>query len=77
MRQANQAPKSKISYIPKETPPLKVDIIMPEENHTNNFYSDCMKYFDSLRKQGKQDFAFEDEFFYTMPAISEKMLIEK
>ncbi len=50
---------------------------MSEENQPNNFYADCMKYFDSLRKQGKQDFAFEDEFFYTMPALSEKMIIEK
>ncbi|HKU33626.1 MAG TPA: hypothetical protein VJR22_07255 [Candidatus Nitrosotalea sp.] len=50
---------------------------MPQENQPTNFYADCMKYFDSLRKQGKHDFAFEDEFFYTMPAISEKMISEK
>ena len=50
---------------------------MSQENQSGNFYADCMKYFDSLRKQGKQDFAFEDEFFYTMPAISQKMIIEK
>ncbi|HJU13418.1 MAG TPA: hypothetical protein VJ792_03075 [Candidatus Nitrosotalea sp.] len=50
---------------------------MPEENKTGDFYTNCMKYFDSLRRQGKQDFAFEDEFFYTMPALSEKMAIEK
>ena len=43
----------------------------------NQFYADCMKYFESLRRQGKQDFAFEDEFFYTMPAISEKMVSEQ
>jgi len=42
-------------------------------NQPNEFYADCMKYFESLRNQGKQDFAFEDEFFYTMPAISEKI----
>ncbi len=50
---------------------------MSEEKQSNDFYADCMKYFDSLRKQGKQDFAFEDEFFYTMPALSEKIIIEK
>lgn len=50
---------------------------MSQENQPANFYADCMKYFDSLRKQGKHDFAFEDEFFYTMPAISEKMISEK
>lgn len=50
---------------------------MQAEEQPNKFYADCMKYFDALRKQGRQDFAFEDEFFYTMPAISEKMIIEK
>jgi hypothetical protein len=44
---------------------------------SNQFYADCMKYFESLRKQGKQDFAFEDEFYYTMPAISEKLVNEQ
>ena len=48
---------------------------MSEESHKSDFYADCMRYFDSLRKQGKQDFAFEDEFFYTMPALSEKMMV--
>jgi hypothetical protein len=46
---------------------------MSQENQSSTFYANCMKYFESLRKQGKQDFAFEDEFFYTMPAISEKL----
>jgi len=41
---------------------------------SNQFYAECMKYFEALRRQGKQDFAFEDEFFYTMPAISEKLV---
>ena len=49
---------------------------MVEENHTSDFYANFMRYFDSLRKQGRQDFAFEDEFFYTMPALSEKLAIE-
>lgn len=47
------------------------------EIKTNSFYENCMQYFDALRKDGKQDFAFEDEFFYTMPAISEKIVSEK
>jgi len=46
------------------------------EARSNEFYTNCMRYFDALRKQEKQDFAFEDEFFYTMPAISEKLLTE-
>ncbi len=44
---------------------------------SSDFYTNCMKYFEALRKQGKQDFAFEDEFFYTMPAISEKIVSEQ
>ncbi len=67
---------SKISYTLKETSFLKIPC-MPQENQPNSFYVECMKYFESLRKQGKQDFAFEDEFFYTMPAISEKLSTEK
>lgn len=34
------------------------------------FYSNCTVYFDALRKKGKNDDEFEDEFFFTMPAIS-------
>jgi hypothetical protein len=48
----------------------------PNEARSNEFYTNCMRYFEALRKHGKQDFAFEDEFFYTMPAISEKLLTE-
>ena len=44
---------------------------------SNEFYTDCMKYFEALRKSGKQDFGFEDEFFYTMPAMSEKIISEQ
>jgi len=34
------------------------------------FYSKCTAYFEALRKKGRNDDAFEDEFFFTMPAIS-------
>jgi hypothetical protein len=34
------------------------------------FYANCTEYFTALRKQGKNDDGFEDEFFYTMPVIS-------
>ncbi len=33
------------------------------------FYKDCMEYFDALRRQGKNDDGFEDEYYYTMPAM--------
>jgi len=36
------------------------------------FYNNCNSYFSYLRKEGKMDYEFEDEFFYTMPAISAK-----
>ncbi len=39
-----------------------------ESNYT--FHSDCRVYLDALQKQGKQDDGFEDEFYYTLPAIS-------
>ena len=51
--------------------------------HTNNqsesseFYTNCMRYFEALRKTGKQAYGFEDEFFYTMPAMSEKIVSEQ
>jgi hypothetical protein len=34
------------------------------------FYATCSEYFAALRKAGKNDYAFEDEYFYTMPVIS-------
>ena len=40
------------------------------ESKNEKFYSECTKYFQSLRKKGQNDDAFEDEFFFTMPAIS-------
>ena len=43
----------------------------------NEFYINCMQYFEALRKTGKQDVGFEDEFFYTMPAMSEKIVSEQ
>jgi hypothetical protein len=66
---------SKNSYISKETCLLKIRAM--SQSQSNEFYENCMRYFESLRNRGKQDFAFEDEFFYTMPAISEKLVSEK
>lgn len=34
------------------------------------FYSVCNEYFTALRKKGKNDYTFEDEYYYTMPTIS-------
>ena len=34
------------------------------------FYVNCLTYFDALRKSGKSDDVFEDEYFFTLPAVS-------
>ncbi len=34
------------------------------------FYTYCAVYFESLLKSNKIDQGFEDEFFFTMPSIS-------
>lgn len=39
-----------------------------ETNH--DFYHDCLEYFESLRSSGSADNEFEDEYYFTMPAIS-------
>ncbi|MCV0430323.1 MAG: hypothetical protein K5781_01890 [Nitrosopumilus sp.] len=44
---------------------------MKESNEKNNeFYNNCTKYFEFLRKRGITDYDFEDEYYFTMPAIS-------
>ena len=43
-----------------------------EQNIEKNkeFYRNCTQYFEFLRKKGTTDYDFEDEYFFTMPAIS-------
>lgn len=44
---------------------------MSHQNDKNNdFYANCAIYFEFLRKKGENDYAFEDEYYFTMPAIS-------
>jgi hypothetical protein len=44
---------------------------MKHENEKNGeFYENCATYFESLRKKGGNDDNFEDEYYFTMPAIS-------
>ena len=38
----------------------------------DNFYSNSTAYFEFLRNKGKTDYEFEDEYYFTMPAISNK-----
>ncbi len=41
-----------------------------EDEKNSEFYKNCTEYFEFLRKKGTTDFDFEDEYYYTMPAIS-------
>jgi len=43
---------------------------MEHQKKNEAFYKDCTAYFEALRNKGKSDDSFEDEFFYTIPAIS-------
>jgi len=42
-----------------------------QDNSKNTeFYENCATYLEFLRKKGKNDDSFEDEYYFTMPAIS-------
>ena len=41
-----------------------------EEKKNAEFYQNCTEYFKFLRKKGIVDYDFEDEYYFTMPAIS-------
>lgn len=48
-----------------------LEIIDMSHNHKNEeFYANCTAYFEHLRKKGDFDYEFEDEYYFTMPAIS-------
>ena len=37
---------------------------------SQSFHSECMEYLEHLRRTGREDYAFEDEYYFTMPAVS-------
>ena len=43
---------------------------MQEIGKNKEFYSNCTEYFEFLREKGEKDYDFEDEYYFTMPAIS-------
>ena len=43
---------------------------MSDEEINREFYKDCARYLEALRESGKSDDAFEDEYYFTLPAIS-------
>ncbi len=52
---------------------LKFTVMNPEnheDGRNEEFYVNCATYFEFLRKKGRTDYNFEDEYYFTMPAIS-------
>ena len=50
---------------------IMVKSLDDEKDEINKeFYVNCLTYFDTLRKSGKSDDVFEDEYFFTLPAVS-------
>jgi hypothetical protein len=43
---------------------------MEKDTRNTSFFLECTKYFASLRREGRNDTGFEDEFFYTVPAMT-------
>ena len=43
---------------------------MTHKDKNEEFYANCATYFEYLRKKGDFDYDFEDEYYFTMPAIS-------
>ena len=43
---------------------------MDEDYMNKEFYGNCLAYFNMLKKSGKSDDSFEDEYFFTLPSIS-------
>ena len=46
--------------------------IIIKQPKNRDFHANCTLYFEGLRKNGKTDFEFEDEFYYTMLEASGK-----
>ena len=50
---------------------IMVKSLGDEKDEINkDFYVNCLTYFDTLRKSDKSDDVFEDEYFFTLPAVS-------
>ena len=45
---------------------------MQEDEVNRGFYENCTRYFEFLREKGRTDYEFEDEYYFTMPAISSR-----
>ena len=50
---------------------IMVKSLDDEKDEINKeFYVNCLTHFDALRKSGKSDDVFEDEYFFTLHAVS-------
>ena len=47
-----------------------MELLEMDKGTNKTFYSDCRAYFAALLSKGKTDDGFEDEFYFTLPAIS-------
>jgi hypothetical protein len=74
MRKTSTQLKQIILTKPNKRIVLDQLVVMIQDNPNLQFHSDCSNYFESLREKGETDFEFEDEYFFTMPAISQMSL---
>lgn len=49
---------------------MTMEVLESMEDYNHDFYSNCRAYLDALQSQGRTDDSFEDEYYFTMPAIS-------
>jgi len=49
---------------------MTMEAIEVIEDCNRDFYQDSRAYLEAIQKQGKTDDGFEDELYFTMPAIS-------
>ena len=49
---------------------MTMEILSRSEVSNETFYSDSRTYLAALLKKGEADDGFEDEFYFTLPAIS-------
>ena len=49
---------------------MAMEILELKEKPNNTFFADSRAYLDALHRKGETDDGFEDEFFFTLPAIS-------
>jgi hypothetical protein len=49
---------------------MTMELLEMDKGTNQTFYSECRAYFAALHSKGETDDGFEDEFYFTLPAIS-------